>query len=168
MISFSVAPLLAADVLVLLNQMKFEGEIRKIKKCEVLFTASNGERCSIPAADIQEIHFENPDSPILQDFLSLSEGGAEACLSGQMDAENHHGKAGMHVVLGVLFGPFAVLGAAVSKPTPSTGKNTLAMSSNKDLFSDPAYLNCYTKKARGQNVTNALIGWFAWILLVII
>jgi hypothetical protein len=74
----------------------------------------------------------------------------------------------MHVALGVLFGPFAVLGAAVSKPTPLKGKDTMALSQNKEMFSDSSYLNCYTKKARGQNVTNSLIGWGAWILFAIL
>ena len=97
----------------------------------------------------------------------MSENNPDACLAGRTDAENHHGKAGLHVFLGVLFGPFAVLGAAVGQPKPQNGKNTLSMSKNQDSFNDPNYLSCYTKKARGQNVTNTLIGWGAWLLLII-
>jgi hypothetical protein len=128
----------------------------------------NGRRLNIPANDIQEVQFEDPDSQILKDYMSKADGQAEACLTGRMDAENYHGKTGMHVALGILFGPFAVLGAAVAKPTPSSGKDTMALSTNKEMFSDPAYLNCYTKKARGQNVSNTLIGWGAWILFLVL
>jgi hypothetical protein len=163
-----VNSLFASDVLVLLNQMRFEGEIRKVRKCEVVFSDMKGKRYTIPASDIQEVHFEDPTSTILLEFLEMSEGQADACLSGQMDAENYHGKTGMHVALGILFGPFAVLGAAVSKPIPQNGKDTMALSTNKEMFSDSSYLSCYTKKARGQNVTNTLIGWGAWILFLVI
>lgn len=68
--------------------------------------------------------------------------------------------------MGVLFGPFAVIGAALGKPTPYTGKDTVLMSTNKDSFTNPDYLSCYSKKARGQNVTNALLGWAAWIIFI--
>jgi hypothetical protein len=85
-----------------------------------------------------------------------------------MDAQAFHGKRGGHFVLGVLFGPFAVIGTAVSNPTPERGARTYMMSKNKELFSDPEYLTCYRKKAKGQLIGMEFLGWGAWILIVLV
>jgi len=91
-----------------------------------------------------------------------------ACYQGRMDAENYHGKGGAHFALGVLFGPFAMIGTAVSNPTPERGMNTYVMSKNKELFSDPTYINCYKKKAKGRLIGMEGAGWASWILLLLL
>jgi hypothetical protein len=109
----------------------------------------------------------------LNDQYQISNGNqtndnSSKCLKGQLDAENYHGKKGTHFALGVLFGPFAMIGTAVSEPTPQRGKRTLIMSKNKDQFNDPIYLSCYKKKAKGQLIGMEALGWGAWLLLLIL
>jgi len=157
----------AGDILTLNNEMMFEGKVLKIKNCEVTFKAADGNKYFIPAEDIFSVVFENPSDKVYTEYLQLADSDPDKCMKGRMDADNYHGKAGLHVALGVLFGPFAIIGAAVSTPTPQKGKDTYAMSQNKDMFQDPMYLNCYTKKARGKNVGNTAIGWGAWILFIL-
>jgi hypothetical protein len=41
------------------------------------------------------------------------------------------------------------------------------MSRNKEQFSDPEYLSCYTKKAKGQLIGIEALGWGAWILFIL-
>lgn len=161
-VSFSA---FAGDVLTLMNENSFEGKIIKIKDCEVIFKA-NHQRFTIPATDIFCLKFEDSNNKIYLDYLQLDD--ADKCMRGQSDAEMYHGKAFGHIALGVLFGPFALLGAAAGSPSPQNGANTYMMSKNKELFSDPAYLMCYRKKARSRNVTNTLIGWGSWILFVLV
>jgi hypothetical protein len=60
-----------------------------------------------------------------------------------------------------------MIGTALSNPTPYRGINTLMMSKNKEQFSDPEYLTCYKKKAKGNLVLMELAGWGTWILLVL-
>jgi len=157
----------AGDLITLTNGMQFEGKVKRVEKCSVAFKA-RGRMYEIPATDILTVVFENPSDRVYLDYLTTMAGDPDACLKGKQDAENYHGKAGLHMVLGVLFGPFAVIGAAVSSPTPATGSQTMLMSKNKELFGDPEYLSCYQKKARGINVGNAAIGWAAWVALVIL
>lgn len=152
------------DVVTLNNQKSFEGKVKAIKNCTVKFKV-NGETYFIPGYDIYSIEFENPNDRVLKAYLSLDD--PDKCLKGQQDADLYHGKAGAHVAYGVLFGPFALIGAAVASPSPQTGSKTLMMSKNKNLFDDPAYLTCYKKKAVGKNVGNAGLGWVAWVLFVL-
>lgn len=81
----------------------------------------------------------------------------EKCARGRADANQYHGKLGRHVLYGVLLGPLATIGAALSDPTPVKGKSTVIQSSNKALFDDPAYRSCYMKEARANNVVGTLI-----------
>jgi hypothetical protein len=152
------------DIVTLNDQKSFDGKVKSIKNCVVKFKV-NGETYFIPAYDIFSIEFENPNDKVLKAYLSLDD--PDKCLKGQQDADLYHGKAGAHVAYGVLFGPFALIGAAVASPTPQTGSKTLMMSKNKDLFSDTTYLVCYKKKAIGKNVGNAALGWAAWVLFVL-
>jgi len=155
----------AADVITLNNQMIFSGKVKKIKDCEVKFK-TEGEVYFIPAEDIYSVVFEDPKDRVFTAYQQLSD--SEKCLKGRSDADMYHGKAGMHVALGVLFGPFAIIGAAVANPTPEKGNDTYIMSKNSDSFSDPAYLSCYKKKAMGKNVGNTALGWAAWILFLLV
>ena len=153
------------DVLTLTNQMRFKGKIITAKDCKVKFKAE-GNAYWIPAAAIYSIEFANPEDDVYLEYIQQE--SANKCFSGNTDAELYHGKAGFHVAMGVLFGPFALIGAAVASPTPQSGKTTMFMSENKEFFNDPEYLTCYQKKARGKNVVNTIYGWAAWILVVIV
>ncbi|HZX74346.1 MAG TPA: hypothetical protein VFE57_08000 [Cyclobacteriaceae bacterium] len=158
----------AKDILALTDHKLFEGKITKIEKCYVHFKSDSGTFL-IPAEDIFYIQFENPSDKVLNKYLKLQQTTEVGnCLKGAADATMYHGKAAGHVVLGVLFGPFAVIGAALARPTPMRGKSTMAMSENKELFDDPEYLQCYKKKAKGQNVGHAAIGWAVWMIIVLI
>jgi len=144
--------------------MAFSGKVKNIKNCTVKFKAGGGIY-EIPAVEIFSVQFKNPKNRILKNYQELSD--PDKCLKARTDANMYHGKTGLHVALGVLFGPFAILGAAVANPSPEKGNDTYIMSKNREIFSDPAYISCYKKKAKGQNVGNTALGWAAWILLLL-
>ena len=156
------------DILTLNNKQSFIGEVIKIKDCNVVFKSENGEKYSIPANDIETVKFENINNPIYTNYLNLLNTDPNSCMKGSSDAKAFHGKGGLHVALGVLFGPFAVIGAAVGSPDPMGGARTAQMSKNSDLFSDPTYLECYKKAAKGKNVGMAAAGWGMWVILLLL
>jgi len=157
----------AKDVITLRNHHNFEGEIVRISNCTVHFRSA-GHRYHIPAADIETIRFEDPANPIYTSYLQLAAAEENPCMKGSMDAKAFHGKAGLHVTLGVLFGPFAVIGAAVGNPDPMNGSRTTELSKNSALFQDPQYLECYRKAARGRNTGSTAAGWALGILLLLV
>lgn len=156
------------DVLTLKTNQSFKGEIIKIKKTTLLFKAIDGMEYIIPANDVSNIFFEDANGKYKKSYERLLLAQENACMKGASDGKAFHGKGGLHVALGVLFGPFAVIGAAVGSPDPMGGARTTQMSKNSDLFSDPQYLECYKKAARGKNVGMAAAGWGMWILLLLI
>jgi len=87
------------------------------------------------------------------------------CLKARHDATNFHGKQVGHFFLGVLFGPFAIIGTALANPTPYSSSNTLLLSSNKDYFSSPEYLICYRKRAKGSLITMEALGYFSYLMV---
>jgi hypothetical protein len=157
----------AGDILTLNNSLIFDGKVVKIKNCVVVFK-SNGQKYFVPSEEISSIQFENTEDKVYREYLALSDDDPNTCLNGRLDAENYHGKKGGHFVLGVLFGPFAMIGTALANPTPEKGRQTYLMSKNKEEFTDPEYLSCYRKKARGQLVGMEALGWGAWILIVLV
>lgn len=157
----------AGDILTLNNEKVFEGKITRIKDCSVVFK-SDGKKYTVPAADIISVQFENTDDKTYTEYMKLAESEPNKCLNGKLDAENFHGKKGGHFVLGVLFGPFAMIGTALANPTPDKSNKTLMMSKNKDQFSDPEYLSCYRSKAKGSLIGMEALGWGAWILLLLL
>lgn len=164
---FTSLSLFAGDVLTLSNKMVFEGKVINIKDCDIVFK-TDGDKYIIPSSDILSIQFENTDNKIYTDYLKQSENDPNKCLQGRLDAENYHGKKGGHFVLGVLFGPFAMIGTALSEPTPEKGKMTYMLSKNKEQFNDPEYLMCYKKKAKSQLIGSEALGWGAWILFLLV
>jgi len=126
-----------------------------------------GEKFFIPLSDIKAVDFSNTDTKAYRKFKE-AQANADTCAQGVQDATYLHGKQGLHILYGFLFGPFAVAGAAIAGPSPSTSKSTRMHSSNKDLFTDIDYLQCYKKKARGKNVANAAIGWGTLIPLSLV
>ena len=147
--------------------MVFEGKITKIKDCTVVFKA-NGNKYVIPASEIFSLQFEDTEDNAYVDYMKMIDDAPNKCLTGRLDAEQYHGKKGGHFVLGVLFGPFAMVGTALANPTPEKGKQTYVMSANKELFSDLEYLSCYKSKAKGQLIGMEALGWGAWILFVLV
>lgn len=156
------------DIVTLKTNQSFKGEIVKVKKTSIVFKAENGENYTIPANDLHSVSFGNNDEKSVRSYQKLAVLQENACMKGAADGKAFHGKGGLHVALGALFGPFAVIGAAVGSPQPMNGARTAEMSKNSDLFTDPQYLECYKKAARGKNVGMAAAGWGMWILLLLI
>ncbi len=161
------AAIMANDIVTLNNQMMFEGKVLKINNCEVVFRAE-GKKYLIPAEEIYSIEFEDVNDKVYRGYLSMVQSDHESCFKGRNDAENLHGKEVTHVALGFLFGPFAMIGTAISNPTPLRGRDTYLLSQNKELFSDPFYLNCYRKRAKIRLIGMEAAGWGAWLLLLLV
>ncbi len=164
LLSFTVVNVFAGDVLTLMNGNKFDGKVVKIKECQIVYKIQN-EKFIIPASDIHSIQFEDINNRLYRNYLKSANRDINNCLAGSLDAEMYHGKKFGHFVLGFLFGPFAMVGTALSNPTPEKGKETMLMSRNKDFFSDPVYLKCYKKQAKSQLVLSEALGWGSWILI---
>jgi hypothetical protein len=157
----------AGDILTLNNEMVFEGKVTKIKDCAVVFKA-DGNKYIVPASEIFSLQFENTEDKVYTEYMKMAVGDPNKCLIARFDADNYHGKNGGHFVLVVIFGPFAMIGTALANPTPERGRQTYMRSKNKEQFSDPEYLSCYRKKAKGQLIGMEALGWGAWILLLLI
>ncbi|MCC7332985.1 MAG: hypothetical protein IT232_10310 [Flavobacteriales bacterium] len=156
----------SGDILILKNDMIFDGKVTKIKDCEIIFKAE-GCKYTIPTSEIFSIQFKDTHDKVYKEYIETAVTDSEKCLKGKFDAEYYHGKEGDHFLMGMLFGPFAVIGTALAEPTPDRGKQTYMLSKNKDQFNNPEYLNCYKKKAKGQLIKMEALGWGAWILFVI-
>lgn len=153
------------DTLVLMNQAIFNGKVVKIDDCVITFKY-DGKKYYIPGQDIYSIRFGDPEDKVYTKYLEFLLQDQDAnCLKGKYDAKDLHGKGVFHFMSGLLFGPFAMIGAAVANPTPEKGARTMMLSSNKDLFNNPEYLKCYRKKAKWENVGNVAWGWSIWLLL---
>ncbi|EPR69814.1 hypothetical protein [Cyclobacterium qasimii] len=157
----------AGDILTLTNSMVFEGKITKVKDCTLVFKTDNG-KFHIPATDVASVVFGDHTDKVYTNYLEKVNDDPGNCLKARLDAENYHGKKGGHFVLGVLFGPFAMIGTALANPKPEKGKNTYLFSENKELFDDPMYLSCYRKKAKGQLISMEALGWGSWLLLLLV
>ena len=103
------------------------------------------------------------DGKIAEDEVSLSP--EEKCSCGKSDAAMYHGKKTGHFVLGLFFGPYAMIGTAIAKQTPQKGSHTYELSKNKKLFTDPYYLRCYRKKAKGDLLGMEAQGLIAGIVI---
>jgi hypothetical protein len=157
----------ATDIVVLVNNMTFEGKVTKIKKCMVFFDMGS-EQYEIPATDIFSIQFENVDDKVYRDYMKLSENDPEVCLQGRKDAHAFHGKKGGHFFLGLLFGPLAVIGTALANPTPDKGRDTYREVQNRNLLTDPIYIKCYKKRAKGQLIGAEFFGWGTWVVILLL
>jgi len=147
------------------NGMEFDGIIKKINDCSCQFKL-NKEKYSIPLSDVSDISvYSEKYKNKIANLLS----NQDNCLNGQTDADLHHGKGGAHFALGFFTGVIGIIGvAAIAKPDPYNGANTLALSKNKDDFNDPTYLSCYKKKAKGKLVGSTAIGLAGWIGLLLL
>ena len=157
---------IAGDILTLKNEKIFEGKVTKIKNCSIEFKVKS-RKFLIPSTDIFSIKFEDTSDIVYTSYLKIVDSDPNKCLNARLDAENYHGKKGGHFVLGVLFGPLAIVGTLLADPTPEKGKQTYMMSKNEEQFSDPEYLSCYRKKAKAQLIGMEALGWGVWILLIL-
>jgi hypothetical protein len=149
---------------------------------------STGVKRQIPLSEVYMVRYENgqeefftdqteatdsanaqqgtaPDSSTKESKATTAEGKPlrmlseeEKCARGRADARQYHKKVVPHLLYGFLLGPLATIGAALSDPTPASGKSTVVQSENQALFDDPVYLSCYQKEARGDNVSATIIG----------
>jgi len=158
----------AKDTLVLNNQLIYTVNVTKVTKNEIEFKTNFGKYC-IPAKEISLVKFQNPNNPIYTNFIKQEQqilDGQNPCTAGRNDARSFHGKKGGHIVLGALFGPFAIIGTALSNVTPEKGKYTYASSQNKDLFNNYDYISCYRKQAKSNLIAMEAIGWLVWIIFL--
>ena len=155
----------ANDMVVMDDGHGFTGKIKSIRNCMVKLKWEK-EVLMIPLDRIAYIEFEDPDDKVALDFMAMEPDNK--CYLGRKDAEMYHGKYGGHVVLGIFFGPFAMLGTALAQPYPYRGRHTPVMSENKELFNDPEYAECYKRRAKGRLIGAEAIGWGAWILFILI
>jgi len=159
--------LAAKDVITLNNNKKFEGKVVKLKNCSIVFK-TNGSKFEIPADSIYSIQFEDYNNRLYKNYSYKSISNENLCFQGQMDASNFHGKKGSHFALGLLFGPFAIIGTALADPSPYNSSNMMMIQSKDDSkFSDPMYLLCYKKKAKTDLIVSESLGWLTWILLLV-
>jgi len=156
--------------------MCFEGKVLKIKKYEVVFKFED-TKYFVPFTDIFSLQFEDVENQVYTNYLKAQSAEPELtpCLKARMDAKALHGKEVGHVVLGFLFGPFAIIGTAFASPNPLNGRHTpnplngrhtLEKSPNKDLFANTEYLKCYKKKAKERLIGMEFLGWGAFLVLV--
>ncbi|MCF8202252.1 MAG: hypothetical protein K9J18_04105 [Crocinitomicaceae bacterium] len=156
-IFFLCFALQAADVVTLKNQQKFEGKITKISTNSLEFKAARN--CyEIPLTEIEAIAFSNANNPILIALLddSLT---VDNCMKGRKDAKKLIYKLPGFVFLGMFGGPFPLIFIKFSKPLPQKEPMITSRSENKVLFDDPAYLNCYQKQVKKQNMLAVGVGW---------
>jgi hypothetical protein len=158
---------LAADIIILRNAQTYEGKVTKIRNCQVTFSAG-GDRYHIPAADIHSIKFASQDDRVYRRYLNELEVDPSKCVNGRLDAAQYHGKKSSHIALGFLFGPLAMVGTAMADPTPDKGKLTTQRSENSEMFSDPDYLNCYRKRAKGKLIGAESIGFGISLLMILL
>ena len=153
------------SIIKLNNDMVFSGEIKNINNCSCLFKNENG-KYNIPLSDIKSINTNNKlEKKYYKSKLNLQEN----CGLGQVDADLYHGKAGSHIALGFFTGVFGILGVAIAaNPTPQKGSSTIMLSKNQSVFSDPSYLSCYKKKAKGKLLGKTGIGLGAWVAFLVL
>lgn len=161
----ALVPFVNADVLQTKDGKLYHGQLRDVENCSVKFKIKRSNY-NIPATDIDFILFDDTTTAIYQKFVDVSQ-NKDACMKAMYDANYYHGKAFKHWTLGFLFGPLTILGELISNPKPKQGKETAYSSDNRDLFTDPVYLNCYKSQAKSNNLYFAMAGWLTSTLLLL-
>jgi hypothetical protein len=154
-----------ADIITLNSLRKMEGKVTKIKHCMITLKTDTG-KYQIPAEDIYSIQFEDEQDKVYRKYLSELKVDPSKCVNGRLDAVNHHGKKSGHIAMGFLLGPFAMLGTALSEPTPEKGQTTVELSEHPELLQDPDYVSCYKKKAKGRLIGAESIGFGIAVLMI--
>lgn len=118
--------------------------------------------------DLNSSDISNSETTILVDTNRVEVmKNSEKCEEGQLDAEMYHKRLGRHFLYGIIGGPIAVIGSFIASPTPESGRETILLSDNQDLFRDPTYRSCYTDEARTQHGIMGLAGWSTWLLILL-
>lgn len=162
---FLVSTTVASDVLTIESGHAFEGKVIAINQCSIAFEFDNAVY-TIPAEDVATVFVEDMTKRTARKLANML-AGSNNCWKGMNDGANH-GKEGGQFLCGVAFGAFGVIGCAVTNRTPMRSSNMALMMENKDLWNDAEYLNCYNKEAKSKAVTNSLMGWATWVLLLLI
>lgn len=162
---FLVSTTVASDVLTIASGHAFEGKVIAINQCSIAFEFDNAVY-TIPAEDVATVFVEDMTKRTARKLANML-AGSNNCWKGMNDGANH-GKEGGQFLCGVAFGAFGVIGCAVTNRTPMRSSNMALMMENKDLWNDAEYLNCYNKEAKSKAVTNSLMGWATWVLLLLI
>ncbi len=76
----------------------------------------DGKKYVIPTSAIYSIAMENGTNLFYSSNLNTSEKDSLNCLCGEMDAKKYHGKKRIHVALGIVLGPYAMIGTAIASP----------------------------------------------------
>lgn len=153
----------ASDILTLHNGQVFEGKLLHIGACDIDFKF-NGESFTIPADDIALVELERMSKRRERRLARvITEEGN--CWKGTQDGSNH-GHGGGHFALGFLFGPFGVIGCALSNRTPHKSANMIS-NQNNNLWNNGEYLDCYKKSANGKAVGTSAIGFAVWLVFLL-
>ncbi len=131
----------------------FNGEIKKVKNCTITFKAEDGNTYKIPVSDVADYSFKDPMSKWDAPLMEMAMNPQESCARGARDARRKHSTGG-YFLGGLLFGVFALIPAVIIDPMPRGYQ-----------FSDPDYLECYSKVAKSKNIYSALGGWGIWMIL---
>ncbi|MFA6922650.1 MAG: hypothetical protein WC223_00205 [Bacteroidales bacterium] len=88
------------------------------------------------------------------------------CLRGKEDANNYHNRVFGNLMAGFWFGVIGV-GIVAASPTKPPNKDKIE---HKELYHNRIFLKCYSRRAKGINVTSAVLGEVLWVgvLLVIL
>ncbi|WP_396193521.1 hypothetical protein [Flavobacterium sp.] len=167
------------DKILLKSGEEIEAKVLEIGVQEIKYkNCSNlqGPTISLLKSDAFMITYANGSKEVFKEAapqttfqnIKSSENDLDICSKGRLDADNFHGKNGGHFILGVLFGPLAIIITSASNITPERGKLTYLMSNNKELFAHPEYNYCYKKNAKKKLLLMELLGWATWILILII
>lgn len=155
------------DVVVLKNGITIECSISSINN--TIISYQENEKSKLSTVSLEEVMFLQIDPKnksllrqMRKDFKKIKRGlQVDSCHEGITDANTFHKRAGGNFALGFFFGVFGLIGTAVGNPK-MPHYYPIADTSN---LSDPTYIQCFSRKAKGKNIGNAAIGWGVSIVL---
>lgn len=90
--------------------------------------------------------------------------GRQICIKAQNDANIYHGHRELDFVFGFFAGPFAVINYLMIDYQIT--EKTIILSENEKYFSDPIYIECYTKRAKRNRLVSILWGWLSSTIVI--
>ncbi len=155
LLAFLPLALGAKDLIALQTGQIFEGQLLKLQPRHVVFEVQ-GQRYRIPLKDVSHLGYDE-DAPALDDV--------DACLRAYNDARLR-GREWHNFFGGVFFGPVTVVYDLLKTYHPMRDQRVMLLSTNKGLFSDPVYLECYSYRAKTHAALQAAGGWATWLILL--
>ena len=149
-----------ADV-VSIDGRVFQGEVKKVNSTGIHLQVE-GRHYKVPFDKIDGVFFES-EGVLSDSYARFS--GAEPCLAAKMDV-TLRGKAFAQFLGGVFFGPLAVIHKFLVNYHPKKDLQVMALSGNRELFDNPAYLHCYAETARTKALVMTGVGWLTWLFLL--